>query len=372
MRADYISLCIFLFLLINYIWNHRITFSISGLVERIKVDIIGGGIGGLSTAISIKDHDRSIEVVVHEKYKEIGYNHEGRRCGEAHSIEPEWSKWKPTKKSVYNIILHADVIIGKKHYVATRPSNTAFILNRQEFICQLARDAEKRKVTLKTNDRIKSIRDLDGDVIVDASGCPSTVKKELGIGRGFVGTTFQQTLEDASCFQCDTIHITFAAPLGYFWIFPRNPKKREVNLGVGTMGDFGYDLREMLRRFKEEHQITGTVNYVVGGLVPLGLQRPFLYDNILFVGDAGVGAFPVSGQGIYRALLSGDIAGRCIAQKNIKKYPSIIRREFTQWDVIGSMFIRMNLVLRRINPALFLTSLNFLTKRGKQLSLLMH
>jgi flavin-dependent dehydrogenase len=111
---------------------------------------------------------------------------------------------------------------------------------------------------------------------------------------------------------------------------------------------------------------------VVGGLVPLGLQRPFLYRNILFVGDAGVGAFPLTGQGIYRALMSGDIAGRCIAQRKIKKYPSIIRKEFMQWDMIGSTFIRMNLVFRKINPRLFLTSFNFLAKRGKQLSLLTH
>jgi len=141
-------------------------------------------------------------------------------------------------------------------------------------------------------------------------------------------------------------------------------------VGVATFGKFGYNLREMLTSFKEEHHITGTVNYVVGGLVPLGLQRPFLYRNILFVGDAGVGAFPLTGQGIYRALMSGDIAGRCIAQRKLKKYPVVIRKEFMQWDVIGSTFIRMNLVFRKINPRLFFTTLNFLAKRGNQLSLL--
>jgi flavin-dependent dehydrogenase len=310
--------------------------------------------------------------VVHEKYKEIGYNHEGRRCGEAHSVEREWKKWVPTGKSIYNTILNADVIIGKKHYFAQRPPNVAFILNRQEFICQLARDAEKRGVLLQTNDKIKSVHDLDCDVIVDGSGCPSTVKRELDLGTGFIGITYQETLENSNCFNGDTIQVLFASPFGYFWIFPRNPEKKEVNIGVGTFGDVGCNLREMLSSFKEERQITGTVNYVVGGLVPLGLQRPYLYRNILFVGDAGVGAFPFTGQGIYRALMSGDIAGRCIAENKIKKYPSIIRKEFTQWNVIGTTFIRMNQVFRRINPGLFFASLNFLVKRGKQLSLLTH
>ena len=311
-------------------------------------------------------------MIIHEKYKEIGYNHEGRRCGEAHSVEREWTKWKPTGKSIFNTILRADIIIGKHHYTAQRPPNAAFVLNRQEFICQLARDAQTRGVILQTNDKIRSVDELDGDVIVDGSGCPSTVKRELDIGTGFIGRTYQETLQNANCFKCDTIQISFTLPAGYFWIFPRNPEKKEVNLGIGIFGNFGYNLREMLNTFKEDHHITGEVSYVVGGLIPLGLQPPFMYRNILFVGDAGVGAFPFSGQGIYRALLSGDIAGRCIAQNKIKKYPSIIWKEFMQWNLIGSTFIRMNLVFRKINPALFLTSLNLLLKREKQLSLLTH
>lgn len=310
--------------------------------------------------------------MVHEKYKEIGYNHEGRRCGEAHSVEREWIQWKPTGKSIFNSILHADVTIGKHRYTAQRPPNVGFMLNRQEFICQLARDAEKRGVVLQTNDKVQSVDDLNGDVLVDASGCPSIVKRELKLGTGFIGVTFQQTLENANCFQSDTIRIFFSSSGGYFWVFPRDPKKHEVNVGVGFFGYSKYDLREILNEFKEEQGITGTVNYVVGGLIPLGLQPPFLYRNILFVGDAGVGAFPFTGQGIYRALLSGDIAGRCIAQEDLKKYPRIIRKEFIKWDVIGSAFIRMNLVFRKINPALFLTSMNLLVRQGKQLSLLTH
>jgi len=214
-----------------------------------------------------------------------------------------------------------------------------------------------------------SVDNLDGDVIVDGSGCPSTLKRELNIGTGLTASTYQETLENSNCFNSDTIQIIFASHCGYFWIFPRNPEKKEVNIGVVTFGEFGYNLREMVTSFKEEHHVTGTINYMVGGLIPLGLQYPFLYRNILFVGDAGVGTFPLTGQGIYRALMSGDIAGRCIAQRTFKKYPSIIRKEFIQWDVIGLTFIRMNLIFRKINPGLFFTSLNFLAKRGKQLNL---
>ncbi len=245
-------------------------------------------------------------------------------------------------------------------------------MNRQEFICQLAREAQQKGAILQPNDRIQSVDDLTGDVIVDASGCPSMVKRELNIKLGHIGKTYQETLENANCYTGDTIRIFFSSYGGYFWVFPRNPEKHEVNVGVGVFGDFDYDLREMLQEFKEEHSITGTINYVLGGLIPLGLQRPFLHQNILFVGDSGVGTFPFSGQGIYRALMSGEIAGRCIGQGNIRRYPSIIRKEFLQWDVMGYVFIKMNLVFRRINPVLFLHSLNLFARHGKDLKLLSH
>jgi flavin-dependent dehydrogenase len=198
------------------------------------------------------------------------------------------------------------------------------------------------------------------------------VKRELHLKSGFIGRTYQETIEDANCFCGDTIRILFSQYGGYFWVFPRDPEKNESNIGVGMYGDLNYDLREMLRMFKKEQHITGTVNYVAGGLIPLGLQRPFLHRNILFVGDAGVGAFPFSGQGIYRALMSGDIAGRCIARNNIKKYPWIIRKEFTQWEMLGSIFIRMNLLFRKINPVLFYHTLNVFFRGGKEFDLLSH
>jgi flavin-dependent dehydrogenase len=166
--------------------------------------------------------------------------------------------------------------------------------------------------------------------------------------------------------------VIFTSYLGYFWIFPRNPEKQEVNVGVGILGDFGYHLKEILEQFKEEKDITGTVNYVVAGLVPLGLQHPLRHKNILFVGDAGVGAFPLNGQGIYRALMSGEIAGRCIARETLNAYPFLIHREFLKWDMIGTMFIRMNRVFRKINPELFYTSINILTGSGKRLNPLAH
>jgi len=328
-------------------------------VVIIKVDIVGGSLSGLSTALSLKKHDKKIKVVVHEKHKKIGYNHEGRRCGEAHSVESEWKKWKPIGKSIFNEIRRAETIVGDKTHILQRKPGTSCILNRQEFICQLARDAEQLGVEIHTNDKIKSVNDLDGEYIIDGSGCPSSIRRELDLDKGMRGITYQQTIEESNVFIADTVKIIFTGAFGYYWIFPRDPEKKEINLGVGLIGNFNCNLKEMLETFKEEQKIEGKINYVTGGLIPAGLQRPLMLENILFVGDAGVGTFPFTGQGIYRALISGDVAGRCIAHNYVKKYPYIIYQKFIKWDVVGKTFIYMNYIFRRVGPKPVLASLNY-------------
>jgi flavin-dependent dehydrogenase len=337
-------------------------------VITIKVDIVGGSLGGLSTAITIKEKNKSIDVTVHEKHKKIGYNHEGRRCGEAHSIADEWSKWIPEKNSYYNEIRKGLIYVGRKKYEYTTKPRTAYILNRQEFICQLARKAEELGAIIQTNDKIKSKDDLDSDFIVDASGCPSTIKREFNLNRGLKGVTHQHTIEDSNCFISDTIKIYYIGECGYYWIFPRNPKKKEVNVGIGFAKDFGLNLKNLLEEFEKKQNITGKINYVTGGLIPVGLQRPFKYKNILFVGDASAGSFPTSGQGIYRALLSGDVAGKCIAHNRINRYPYMINKMFIKWDLICKVFTSASLVFRDINPKLVLKNFDYFIKLGARLS----
>lgn len=164
-------------------------------------------------------------------------------------------------------------------------------------------------------------------------------------------------MEDPNNFISDTIKIFYDGRFGYFWIFPRDPVKKEVNVGLGVFGDSEYNLKELLEDFKREKNIQGKVNYVLGGLIPLGLQKPFKYQNILFVGDAGVGSFPFTGQGIYRALLSGELAGRCLANGIPNKYPYMVNQAFIKWEFMGRIFALFNIRFRKINPKLVLTSL---------------
>jgi len=277
-------------------------------------------------------------------------------------MEWGWSKGKPDEKSIFNNIRMLQTNIGNKKYNSYIKPGYLCVLNRQEYIFQLGKEAEKMGAEIHTGDKIRSIEDLDGDYIVDASGCPSTIKRELKIKHHLFNYTYQQTLEDCNWFVSDTMRTFFTGISGYFWIFPRNPEKKEVNIGVGTMIKEHVNLKKLLEEFKEKNKITGKINHVLGGLVPAGLQRPFIHKNILFVGDAGVGAFPLTGEGIHRALISSDIAGECLANGYPKKYAHRMWQEFIKWEAIGKTFLYANYFLIKIGSKALLTSIDYFTR----------
>ncbi len=320
----------------------------------MQVDIIGGGLSGLATALSMKQHDSAIDVIVHEKHKCIGFNTDGRRCGEAHYIDAEWMKWKPPLEGRSTEILHAETIIGSKTYHFDQPPDTAWILDRPAYIAWLGTQARNAGVNIVCSDKIDDVSELSGDYLVDASGCPSTVKRQLGLKKGFIGSSYQQTLRNSSWYIPDTIRIIYDGHGGYFWVFPRTPGNREINIGIGFCNLSHRNLKELLEEFKTKEHITGTIQYVTGGYIPIGLQYPLRYKNIYFVGDAGVGTYPLTGQGIYRALLSGDMLGTCIAEGTSSTYEYMMMKLFIKWDVLGKTFLRSIRVLENLNPDLTL------------------
>jgi flavin-dependent dehydrogenase len=318
----------------------------------MNIDIIGAGVGGLATAITIRQLDKEANVVIHEKNKEIGFNPEGRRCGEGFNIMDLWAKWKPSSDVIFNEIRHIELELASKTYKYQRKEGTTFILDRQKFIHSLSKKALDLGVEIQTNDKIKNITDLDSNYIVDASGCPSFFKKKLGLNNGLMSIGYQQTLENSNNFKEDTMRVYWINKdyTGYFWIFPRNPEKKEINVGVGVLINQKPDLKQMLSEFIDKYDIDGEVNYTTGGYIPMGLQKPLIYNNILFVGDAGVGTFPFTGEGIFRAILSGETAGRCIVNNEIDRYKKLINELFFKWNFIGVNFLKLHSFFIKIGP----------------------
>jgi geranylgeranyl reductase family protein len=102
---------------------------------------------------------------------------------------------------------------------------------------------------------------------------------------------------------------------GYAWFFP---KGKTANVGLGIIPSKTPDLSRLLDQFLNhlaESKKWPTLNRVgkTGGSVPCGGSRQTVFQNILLAGDAAGHAHPITGAGIFNAVIGGEIAGRIAA-----------------------------------------------------------
>jgi geranylgeranyl reductase family protein len=99
------------------------------------------------------------------------------------------------------------------------------------------------------------------------------------------------------------------SPGGYGWLFPKGD---HVNIGVGGNWAVGPSLRDRLLRLTRYYGFTPDALWGVNGH-PLPVYRKgsvVQRGNVILVGDAAGLVDPLTGEGIYSAVKSGQIAAR--------------------------------------------------------------
>jgi len=108
---------------------------------------------------------------------------------------------------------------------------------------------------------------------------------------------------------------------GYGWVFP---KKKHLNIGLGeieynsknkkkktNLANIYKDYVSMLKEMKLIPEII-KVSKIKGGALPVFPLKKTYSDRILLVGDAAGFINPITGEGIYYAMVSGQIAAETI------------------------------------------------------------
>ena len=114
---------------------------------------------------------------------------------------------------------------------------------------------------------------------------------------------------------------------GYAWIFPKGD---HLNVGVYSQSSAAGLTRSRLLSYVKDRVGTDRVDHVTGQYLGIGAGvcdsdwiQPDLRDRVLLVGDAGGFVDPLTGEGIYGALLSGQAAASAILSE--------MRGEGAQW-----------------------------------------
>jgi flavin-dependent dehydrogenase len=180
--------------------------------------------------------------------------------------------------------------------------------------------------------RTKSSR-IDADYCVVATGARNPLRD--------VGTqyTAQDTMYALGYFvPSDQAHvdIQFLPNLeGYIWVFPR---QGHLSVGIGGKGESAQSLRARLEHYMDEHGISRKDAKFFGHMLP-SLDAPAWRHNRLAgdgwvaVGDAGGLVDPVTGEGLYYAVRSADLASQVLLndmepEKKAENYRQLIAKDF--------------------------------------------
>lgn len=201
------------------------------------------------------------------------------------------------------------------------------MLRRNLFDRALAHDAVRSGARLETEWTLRDIkgqtalvtnphgsRKITAKVVIGADGPLSRVGKSIGAVNKHVVPTAQYRMRLRQSSQRTRVYFFPFIAGGYGWVFPRND---QANVGVGIDSRFKQNPRKTLDRFVDVLLKNGVVNAdvlrVSGGILPAGgLIRP-QKDWTILAGDAAGTCHPLSGAGIYNALISGEMAGQAAA-----------------------------------------------------------
>jgi flavin-dependent dehydrogenase len=133
----------------------------------------------------------------------------------------------------------------------------------------------------------------------------------------------------------DHIDIQFLPQLeGYIWVFPRCG---HLSVGICGKGESAQSLRARLESYMEERSIpwkNGTFyGHVLPSLETKGWRNNRVAgDGWLAVGDAGGLVDPITGEGLYYAMRSGDLASEVVLSRPLNDmanaYRALLSRDF--------------------------------------------
>ncbi|MDH7499819.1 MAG: geranylgeranyl reductase family protein [candidate division NC10 bacterium] len=159
---------------------------------------------------------------------------------------------------------------------------------------------------------------LEADLLVAADGANSTIAAQLKVRSDLILTTLQEHIhlppEGMAPFEdhCEGHLNSLISPDFAGWVFP---KGRYITIGIATHSPKARQLPSLLRNFKEllgERLKGGRLLRRESFPLPLKPLSHWVYGRVLLVGDAAGLVLPVTGEGIYNAMKSGQMAAHSI------------------------------------------------------------
>jgi geranylgeranyl reductase family protein len=191
-------------------------------------------------------------------------------------------------------------------------------------------------------------------LVVGADGAYSVVARELGMGRSIeyvtgIASEIVVPEEELSKWKSRVQVDLGCIPGGYAWVFP---KRNHLSIGVGCPASRARQLSHHHQKFLNSLSIGNyTIARSSSHLIPTCTKGGLVWqDKALLVGDAAGLADPLTGEGIYNAILSAQLAAPVIENSlaqdrgKLEDYQEVvdekIMSELRTARVLSKFFIR--------------------------------
>jgi geranylgeranyl reductase family protein len=292
-------------------------------VERFDAVVVGAGPAGAATALRLKHRRPRLSVLLLDR----SAFPRDKVCGDAVSAEAVAELDGLGVRAVLDghpPVRRVRVRSVRGREVAGSPPGDAHVVPRRVLDRRLVEHAVAAGVQLRRH-RVRAVRHVEAGVEVDgafaapvlvaADGANSRVRRLLGISRNPPGHTAVAVRGYAEApHRAGELFLGWdAGGLAYAWSFPTGPTT--VNAGFALSAERltggGGELRGALRRCLPDVDCDpGTLGV---HHLPLSSRRPSPFlGRVLLVGDAASLINPLTGEGIFYALLSGRVAADAV------------------------------------------------------------
>ena len=242
---------------------------------------------------------------------------------------------------------------------------------------------------LRSNGSASGVEFTDGSgvdrvaakVVIGADGAHSAVARSLGVhdsSRRHFGFALRGYYDGVAGLRDDLEIYYFDSKIlpGYGWVFPTGQQTANVGIGIycgeldrsprnlrGILADFIASVPKVAERMKGARPL----GRAIGWPLPVSsAHRPTVFDGAMLCGDAASLVDPLTGEGIFTALVSGRSAGRA-ALKALKLNDvsvKVLCAHAREWIEIAGGYLSSGRLLK--NLAKSATLLNLIVRRAAE------
>jgi geranylgeranyl reductase family protein len=283
-------------------------------VTRVDVLVVGAGPAGSSAAYRLADAGASVMLVDRARFprdKPCGGGLTGRAVREL-----------PCDVSavVEERVSEVELRVGRRATVRSAPEPLVWMTQRRRLDLLLAEQAAARGADFRDGFKVERLDDVQADVVLVAAGANGGLARELADGISYGVALEGNAPYPHPRYRGRAVLEFGAVPGGYGWVFAKGD---HVNVGVGGWESEGPQLRSHLARLCAEHGIEfGSLASLRGHRLPMRRSiGAFATDRVAAIGDAAGLVDPLTGDGMYEALLSGRLAAEAILEGQLADYP---------------------------------------------------